>query len=39
MVAEGERVVVDGQYKLRLGSRVTVDRPATPAIGERRSGS
>jgi membrane fusion protein, multidrug efflux system len=38
-LAEGERVVVDGQYKLRLGSRVTVNRPAAPAIAERRSGS
>ena len=38
-LAEGERVVVDGQYKLRLGSRVTVNQPAEPAIAERRSGS
>ena len=38
-LAEGERVVVDGQYKLRLGSRVTVNRPAAPAIAERRTGS
>jgi membrane fusion protein, multidrug efflux system len=38
-LAEGERVVVDGQYKLRLGSRVTVNQPAAPAIAERRSGS
>ena len=31
-LAEGERVVVDGQYKLRPNSRVTVNVPAGPAV-------
>jgi multidrug efflux system membrane fusion protein len=32
---EGERVVVDGQYKLRQGSPVTVNAPAAPTIAKR----
>jgi multidrug efflux system membrane fusion protein len=31
-LAEGERVVVNGQYKLRLGSPVTVNEPPPPAV-------
>jgi membrane fusion protein, multidrug efflux system len=34
-LSEGERVVVNGQYKLRLGSRVTVDAPRDPALTKR----
>jgi multidrug efflux system membrane fusion protein len=29
-LSEGDRVVVNGQYKLRLGSRVTVNEPPQP---------
>jgi len=32
---EGERVVVDGQYKLRQNSSVAVNAPAAPAIAKR----
>lgn len=38
-LAEGERVVTDGQYKLRLGSRVTVNKPAAPAVAQREGSS
>jgi len=31
-LAQGERVVVDGQYKLRPNARVTVNAPAGPAV-------
>jgi len=31
-LAAGERVVVDGQYKLRPNARVTVNAPAGPAV-------
>jgi membrane fusion protein, multidrug efflux system len=31
---EGERVVVDGQYKLRQNSPVAVNTPATPAVAK-----
>jgi multidrug efflux system membrane fusion protein len=34
-LAEGERVVVNGQYKLRLGSHVTVNPPPQPALPKR----
>jgi hypothetical protein len=34
-LAEGERVATDGQYKLRLGSRVTVN----PAVAQRNGSS
>jgi membrane fusion protein, multidrug efflux system len=34
-LAEGDRVVVNGQYKLRLGSRVTVNEPPAPAEAKR----
>jgi multidrug efflux system membrane fusion protein len=34
-LSEGERVVVNGQYKLRPGSRVTAGEPALPAIAKR----
>jgi multidrug efflux system membrane fusion protein len=34
-LAHGERVVVDGQYKLRPDSRVTVNPPAGSAIAKR----
>jgi multidrug efflux system membrane fusion protein len=34
-LAEGERVVVDGQYKLRPKSRVTVNAPAVSAVAKR----
>jgi multidrug efflux system membrane fusion protein len=37
-LTEGERVVVDGQYKLRLDSRVTVNRPVAP-VAAKREGS
>jgi membrane fusion protein, multidrug efflux system len=33
-IAEGDRVVVNGQYKLRLGSRVTVNEPPAPAVAK-----
>jgi membrane fusion protein, multidrug efflux system len=32
---EGERVVVDGQYKLRQNSPVTINAPAAPAVAKR----
>ncbi len=34
-LAQGERVVVDGQYKLRPNARVTVNAPAGPAVARR----
>jgi membrane fusion protein, multidrug efflux system len=34
-LSEGERVVVNGQYKLRLDSRVTVNEPSAPAVAKR----
>jgi multidrug efflux system membrane fusion protein len=34
-LSEGERVVVNGQYKLRPGSRVTAGEPALPAVAKR----
>jgi membrane fusion protein, multidrug efflux system len=34
-LSEGERVVVDGQYKLRMDSRVTVNQPLAPAVAQR----
>ena len=34
-LAEGERVVVDGQYKLRPNSHVTVNAPPGPAVAKR----
>jgi membrane fusion protein, multidrug efflux system len=34
-LAEGDRVVVNGQYKLRLGSHVTVNEPPQPALPKR----
>jgi len=34
-LADGERVVVDGQYKLRPKSRVTVNAPAASAVAKR----
>jgi multidrug efflux system membrane fusion protein len=34
-LAEGERVVVNGQYKLRLGSHVTVNPPPEPELPKR----
>jgi membrane fusion protein, multidrug efflux system len=34
-LAEGDRVVVNGQYKLRLGSHVTVSEPPAPAEAKR----
>jgi multidrug efflux system membrane fusion protein len=33
-LAEGERVVVDGQYKLRPNSRVSVNAPAASAVAK-----
>jgi membrane fusion protein, multidrug efflux system len=38
-LADGERVVTDGQYKLRLGSRVTVNKPSAPAVAQRDGAS
>ena len=38
-LSEGERVVVNGQYKLRAGSRVTVDGQPLPAVAKRDSSS
>jgi membrane fusion protein, multidrug efflux system len=37
-LSEGERIVVDGQYKLRLDPRVTVNQPPASAAAK-RSGS
>jgi membrane fusion protein, multidrug efflux system len=34
-LSEGERVVVNGQYKLRAGSRVTSEDSAIPAVAKR----
>jgi multidrug efflux system membrane fusion protein len=34
-VTEGERVVVDGQYKLRPNSQVTVNAPKGPTVAKR----
>ena len=34
-LAEGDRVVVNGQYKLRIGSRVTVNEPPAPSVAKR----
>ncbi len=34
-LSEGDRVVVNGQYKLRLGSHVTVNPPPNPALTKR----
>jgi len=34
-LAEGERVVVDGQYKLRPNARITVNSPAGPTMAKR----
>jgi membrane fusion protein, multidrug efflux system len=34
-LSEGERVVVNGQYKLRPGSRVTIDEEPLPAIAKK----
>jgi membrane fusion protein, multidrug efflux system len=34
-LVEGERVVVNGQYKLRPGSRVTVDDQPLPAVAKK----
>jgi membrane fusion protein, multidrug efflux system len=34
-LAEGDRVVVNGQYKLRLGAHVTVSSPPEPALPKR----
>jgi membrane fusion protein, multidrug efflux system len=36
---EGERVVVDGQYKLRLNSHVTVNQPQGPVVAKRAPSS
>jgi membrane fusion protein, multidrug efflux system len=33
-LSQGERVVVDGQYKLRLDSHVTVNQPKAPAVAK-----
>jgi membrane fusion protein, multidrug efflux system len=38
-LAEGERVVTDGQYKLRLDSHVTVNPPPPPAVAQRERSS
>ncbi len=38
-LSEGERVVVDGQYKLRLDSHVTVNKPPPPAVAKRERSS
>src|SRR5579871_1822117 len=38
-LSEGERVVVNGQYKLRAGSRVTVDGQPLPAVAKQDSSS
>jgi multidrug efflux system membrane fusion protein len=34
-LSEGERVVVNGQYKLRAGSRVTIDEQPLPAVARK----
>jgi membrane fusion protein, multidrug efflux system len=34
-LSEGESVVINGQYKLQLGSRVTVNEPLAPAVAKR----
>jgi membrane fusion protein, multidrug efflux system len=34
-LTEGERVVVNGQYKLRAGSRVTADEQPLPAVAKK----
>jgi membrane fusion protein, multidrug efflux system len=34
-LSEGDRVVINGQYKLQLGSRVTVNEPLAPAVAKR----
>ena len=34
-LSEGEHIVVDGQYKLRTDSRVTVNQPQAPAVAKR----
>jgi multidrug efflux system membrane fusion protein len=34
-LSEGERVVVNGQYKLRAGSRVTADEQPIPAVAKK----
>jgi membrane fusion protein, multidrug efflux system len=34
-LSEGDRVVINGQYKLRPGSRVTVNEPLAPAVAKR----
>jgi hypothetical protein len=34
-LVEGERVVVNGQYKLRAGSRVTADDQPLPAVAKK----
>jgi len=34
-LVEGERVVVNGQYKLRAGSRVTVEEQPLPAVAKK----
>jgi multidrug efflux system membrane fusion protein len=38
-LADGERVVTDGQYKLRLDSHVTVNQPPAPAVAQRERSS
>lgn len=38
-LSEGERVVINGQYKLRAGSRVTVDGQPVPAVAKRDTSS
>ena len=38
-LSEGERVVVNGQYKLRAGSRASVDGQSLPAVAKRDSSS
>jgi membrane fusion protein, multidrug efflux system len=34
-LSEGDSVVINGQYKLRLGSHVTVNEPLAPAVAKR----
>jgi hypothetical protein len=34
-LVEGERIVVNGQYKLRPGSHVTVDDQPLPAVAKK----
>jgi len=38
-LAEGERVVVNGQYKLRQKSKVTVTSPEAPAVAKQAQAS